>query len=410
MATDAAPASRNAALFVFVTVALDAMGIGIIVPVMPDLLQELSGLSIGEAAIWGGYLAFSYALMQFVFSPTIGNLSDRYGRRPILLISLATLSVDYIVMALAPTLWLLFVGRIIAGIAGATYSTATAFIADVTPKEQRAAAFGLVGAGFGVGFVFGPAIGGLAGEFGTRAPFIAASIVAFANFIYGWFVLPESLSPENRRPFDWRRANPLGGIRQIAKFPMVAWFILVSFLYSVSHYVYPSIWSFYTKEKFAWSNLEIGLSLAAVGIGFAIVQGWAIRYILRWLGEKMTAYVGFFMNFAGMVGIAMIVQGWMIYAIMPLIVLGDIVKPALTGLMSNRIPDDAQGELQGVIASAQAITVIISPVMLTQLFGAFTHPGGALPYFPGAPFVASAAIMALAVIPFVMGLRAGRTT
>jgi len=309
---------RRSALFVFVTVALDAMGIGIIIPVMPDLLQELSGLSVGEAAIWGGYLAFSYALMQFLCAPTIGNLSDRYGRRPILLVSLATLGIDYIVMAVTPSLWVLFIGRIVAGIAGATYSTATAYIADVTPREGRAAAFGLVGAGFGVGFVLGPALGGVMGEFGTRAPFWAAAAVSFANFAYGYFVLPESLDPANRRPFEWRRANPLGAFLNILRYPSVAWFVAVSFLYGLSHFVYPAVWSFYTKEKFGWSNLEIGLSLAAVGIGFAIVQGWLIRHILAWLGEKMTAYLGFALNIVSMAGIALATQGWMIYALMPL--------------------------------------------------------------------------------------------
>ncbi|MEM7211255.1 MAG: MFS transporter, partial [Pseudomonadota bacterium] len=227
--TEKRPAARkHAALFIFVTVVLDSMGIGLIMPVMPDLLQELSGLSVGEAAIWGGYLSFSYAAMQFLFSPAIGNLSDRFGRRPILLISLATLAVDYVVMALAPNLWILFIGRIIAGVAGATYATATAYLADVTPKENRAAAFGLVGAGFGVGFILGPALGGIMGEFGTRAPFYAAAAVAFANFSYGWFVLPESLGTESRRAFEWTRANPLGAVRQVSKFPMVAWLLVAA--------------------------------------------------------------------------------------------------------------------------------------------------------------------------------------
>ena len=400
----AAKGTRHSAAFVFVTVALDAMGIGIIIPVMPDLLQELSNASVGQAAIWGGYLSFSYAIMQFLCAPTLGNLSDRYGRRPVLLISLATLGVDYIVMALADSLWLLFLGRIVAGIAGATYSTATAYIADVTPRDKRAAAFGLVGAGFGVGFVFGPAIGGAMAELGTRAPFFAAAAVAFANFAYGWFILPESLTSEKRRPFTWVRANPLGAFRQVAKFPMVAWFVLVGFLYSLSHFVYPAVWAFYTKEKFGWSNLEIGLSLAAVGVGFAFVQGVLIRPLLKRLGETMTAYLGFGLNIVGMIGIAIAPFGWVIYALMPITALGDIVKPALTGLMSNRIPDDAQGELQGVISSAQSITVIVSPILMTQLFGAFT--GDAF-YFPGAPFVAAALIMALALIPFAIGLRRG---
>ncbi|MEM1160922.1 MAG: MFS transporter, partial [Pseudomonadota bacterium] len=263
--------TRNrSALFVFVTIALDAMGIGIIIPIMPDLMQELSGEDIGNAALWGGYLAFSYAIMQFLFGPTIGNLSDRYGRRPVLLISLFMLGVDYVVMALAPNLVILFIGRVLSGIAGATHSTATAYIADVTPKEKRAAAFGLVGAGFGVGFVFGPAIGGVIGEFGTRAPFVAAAALAFLNFAYGYFLIPESLPPEKRRNFELHRANPMGALYQMRRVPMVGWFVVAMFLYALSHYVYPAVWSYYTKEKFGWANWEIGVSLAAVGIGFAL--------------------------------------------------------------------------------------------------------------------------------------------
>lgn len=395
---------NRSALFVFGTVCLDAMGIGIIIPVMPDLLQELSGLSIGAAALWGGYLSFSYALMQFLCSPVLGAVSDRYGRRPVLLISLLMLGVDYLVMAMAPSLWVLFVGRILAGIAGATYSTANAYIADVTPREGRAAAFGLVGAGFGVGFVLGPVIGGIMGEFGTRAPFYAAAALAFANFAYGWFFLPESLTAENRRPFEWTRANPFGAARQIARLPMVAWFVGVTFLYSLSHFVYPAVWSFYTKEAFDWSPGQIGWSLACVGIGFAVVQMGLIRLFLRRFGEVWTAYLGFAFNVVGLTALAIVTQGWMIYALMPLIALGDIVKPALTGLMSNRVGDDAQGELQGVISSAQALTTVISPLLMTQIFGYFTAGDG--PYFPGAPFIAAAMVMTLAVLLFRRGLRA----
>lgn len=394
---------RRATTFVFVTVVLDAMGIGIIIPIMPDLLEELSGLSVGQAAIWGGYLTFSYALMQFLFSPTIGSLSDRFGRRPVLLISLFALGVDYVIMALAPTLWVLFVGRVLAGIAGATYSTANAVIADITPKEGRAAAFGLVGAGFGVGFILGPALGGLMGELGTRAPFLAAAAVAFANFAYGWFVMPESLSPEKRRSFDWRRANPFGAFAQVTKVPAVAWFVAVSFLFSLAHHVYPSMWSFYTKEKFAWEAWEIGLSLAVVGICMAVVQGWLIKYIVKWLGEVRTVILGTGAEIIALLGIAIATKGWMIYALMPAAALGNIVSPALTALMANRISDDAQGELQGVISSAQSITVVLSPIMMTQLFGAFTAPGA--PYLPGAPFYAAGVLMALCLVPFFIGLR-----
>ena len=397
-------ASKTSAVFVFVTVAIDAMGIGIIIPVMPDLLQELSNANIGDAARWGGYLAFGYALMQFLFSPIIGALSDRFGRRPVLMVSLATLGVDYLVMAIAPTLWILFIGRLIAGIAGATHATATAYIADVTPREGRAAAFGLVGAGFGVGFVLGPVIGGIMGEVGTRAPFYAASVLAFVNLAYGYFFLPESLSPENRRPIDLSRANPLGALRQIAKLPMVAWFVGVTFLYSLSHAVYPSVWSYFTKEAFDWSPSQIGWSLALVGIGFAVVQIGLIRVFLKRFGEVRTAYLGFMFNMVGLTAIAMVTQGWMLFALMPLIALGDIVKPALVGLMSNRVADDAQGELQGVIASAQSVTSVISPLLMTQVFAIYSKAPGL--YLPGAPFLLAAMVMVLAALIFRQGLAA----
>ncbi|MEM6624809.1 MAG: TCR/Tet family MFS transporter [Pseudomonadota bacterium] len=394
----------KSALFVFVTVVLDAMGIGIIVPVLPDLLQELTGLTVGQAAIWGGYLTFSYALAQFVCSPILGALSDRFGRRPVLLVSVAMLAVDYVVMALAPTLWILFVGRILAGIAGATYSTATAYIADVTPREKRAAAFGLVGAGFGIGFVLGPVLGGFIGEIGTRAPFYAAAALAFANFAYGLIVLPESLPTEKRRPFEMRRANPFGAFRQMSNLPMVTGLVAVAFLYAFSHYVYPSVWSYYTKENFDWSPSEIGQSLALVGVGFAVVQMAVIRIFLRLLGEVWTVYIGLVLNAVGLVGIAMATQGWMIYALIPLVALGDVVKPALNGLTSNRVPDDQQGELQGVLSSSQALTTVLSPLLMTQIFGAFAGPD-ADPYLPGAPFLASALIMVSAAFVFRMAAK-----
>ena len=235
------PAGGRAVAFVFVTVLINAMGIGIILPVMPDLIRELTDLPLGAAALWGGYLSFVYALMQFVFGPALGNLADRLGRRPVLLVSLFTMAVDYVIMGLAPSLWLLFAGRVLAGIAGATHSTANAFIADISAPDRRAQNFGLIGAAFGLGFIAGPLIGGLAGELGTRAPFFVAAALALVNFLWGALVLPETLEPENRRRFDWRRANPLGAARQIARMPMVAWFFVALFLYDLAHFAYPAV-------------------------------------------------------------------------------------------------------------------------------------------------------------------------
>jgi DHA1 family tetracycline resistance protein-like MFS transporter len=322
----------------------------------------------------------------------------------VLLVSLAMLGIDYLIMALAPNLWVLFVGRVLAGIAGATYSTATAYIADVTPRQDRSAAFGLVGAAFGVGFILGPAIGGVMGELGTRAPFYAAAALAFLNFAYGWVAVPESLAPANRRSFEWRRANPFGAVRQVARVPMIAWFVLAHFLFGLSHHVYPAVWSYYTKAAFAWSNAQIGVSLALVGVGFAVVQGGLIRVILRRLGEVRTAVAGFAVNVVAMLALAFATQGWMVYAMIPVTALGAIVTPALAGLMANRTPDNAQGELQGVLASSQAIVSVISPLFMTQLFGAFTTAGAPV-FFPGAPFLAAAVLMALVVLPFARGLR-----
>ncbi len=397
-------AQTHAPIFIFLTVFIDSMGIGIIVPVVPDLIQELTNLPLSKAALWGGYLSFVYALMQFLFSPTIGNLSDKYGRRPILLISMVALGLNYLIMGLASSLFLLFIGRIFSGIAGATFSTAYSFIADISPPEKKAQNFAIIGAAFGMGFVVGPVIGGVMGEIGTRAPFYAAAILSFLSCLYGFFVLPESLSKENRRSFDLKRANPIGAFKQIRKFPKVSWLFIAMFLFNLSHYVYPAVWNFYTKEMFKWTNTEIGLSLAFVGIGFAIVQGWLIRKILPIVGEVRTALIGFISSSIGLCGIAFSTQTWMVYSLIPLTALGAMITPAMTSLMSNQIPDDAQGELQGALSSISGMTLILSPVIMTQLFGYFS--GNHAPfYFPGAPFLAASVLMLFALIPFKIGNR-----
>lgn len=401
--TAAAP-GRNSMLFVLATVCIDSIGFGIIIPVLPDLVREVSNTDYSGAALWGGYLSFSYAVMQFCCGPMIGNLSDRFGRRSVLLLSLAVMAVDYLIMALAPSLIVLFVGRIIAGIAAATHSTANAFVADISAKQDRAKNFGLIGAAFGLGFILGPVIGGLVGEWGTRAPFYAAAALASLNFVYGYFVLPETLAPEKRRAFEWRRANLVGGAMQVSKVPMVAWFLVCVLLFEIGHFVYPAIWAYYTKEAHGWSSAEVGLSLALVGVGFVIVQGWLIGKILARFGEVRTALAGFALNVAGLVGLAFATEGWMIYALMPVTALGAIVSPALSALMSNRTPDNAQGELQGVRTSVAGFTMIVSPLFMTQLFSFFTGDDRPF-YFPGAPFLAAAILMAAAVLPLLIGLR-----
>jgi DHA1 family tetracycline resistance protein-like MFS transporter len=374
-------------------------------PVMPDLLEQLTGgESVGQAAAWGGWLTASYALMQFVFSPILGNLSDAYGRRPVMLASLFVLGIDYLIMATTPYLGLLFVARMMSGAAAATFSTANAFIADISPPEKRAQNFGVTGAAFGLGFVFGPALGGLLGEFGPRMPFYAAAALTFANLVFGWVALPESLKPENRRPFKLRRANSLGTALNMLRYPAVAWLLVASFIYNISHYVYPVIWSYYTKEQFGWTPNDIGISLAFVGIGFAIAQGGLIKPILGWLGAKGTAIAGFAIDIVALICLAFAWQGWMIYALIPLTSLSALIAPAMQGLMTNRIPDNQQGELQGAVTALSSLSFIITPLIMTQLFFHFTaNPEGT--YFPGAPFLAAAGFSLIALIPLWIGLR-----
>ncbi len=398
---------RHAATFVLITVLIDSIGIGIVLPVLPNLIQELTDLSLSEAAFWGGFLAASYAFMQFLLSPTIGNLSDRFGRRPVLLASLATLTVNYVIMALSPVLWLLFVGRVISGAAGATHATATSYMADISPPEKRAQNFALVSAAFGIGFVIGPVIGGLAGEVSPRTPFVVAAILCGLNLVYGALVLPETLPPEKRRPFSWARANPVGVLRQILALPMIGWFLLAYAPFQLSHHVYPAVWAFFSQEAFGWTTAEVGISLTVFGISMAIIQGGLIRVILARIGSEATAWLGFVVSAMTLAGLAFATTGLVAYMIVPFSALGVICTPALTSLMSTRIPDDSQGELQGVLTSITAITTIITPLLMTQLFGHFTGTAAPL-YFPGAPFLAASVAAVIAMVPFAIGLKAGR--
>ncbi len=394
---------RHALLFIFLTVLIDVTGLGIIIPVIPQLIGELTGQSVSEAAVIGGRLIFIYALMQFVFSPIIGGLSDRYGRRPILLMSLAGFSIDYLVMGFAPSVAWLFVGRALSGVFGATYSTAGAYIADASSKESRSQNFGLIGAAFGIGFIVGPLIGGLLGELGPRAPFFAAAGLAAANLIYGYIVLPETLTLENRRPFDWRRANPLGALFQMRLFPAVLGLLAAAFLFQVGHQAYPSIWSFYMIERFSWSSQQVGFSLAAVGVASALVQGGLTRVVIPKLGDVRTLYVGLFLGVIAYLGFALSSHGWMIYAIIPLAGLAGLSGPALQGLMSNRIPDNAQGELQGALSSLTSLSAILAPLALTSVFSRYSSPDASI-YLPGAPFLIGAMITTLGLIIAALSL------
>lgn len=400
-------ANGQATVFIAIALFIDSMGIGIIMPVMPDLVTELTGLSLSDAAKWGGYLTVSYALMQFFFAPVLGNLADAYGRRRIFLVSLLTLGIDYVVMAAAGSIWLLFIGRIVAGAAASTFSTAFAVLADISAKGSRAKNFGIVGAAFGAGFVLGPVLGGLAGEISARAPFYLAAALSFANMAYGWFVMPETLRREKRRRFKWRRANPFGALLQVRKLPRMGWIIFAFFLFELAHYVYPAIWSFFAKQAFKWGTWEIGLSLAGVGVGFAVVQGGLIRYIQPWAGDIGTALIGFGFSISGLIALGFITEGWMVFVFLPIMALGALVTPAIKALMADMVDDDVQGELQGILASASALVMIITPFVMTQLFAWFTGPNTPI-YFPAAPFVLAALIMLAALVPFFVGLKQSR--
>ena len=390
---------KRAFTFILITLMLDAMGIGLILPVMPDLIREVEGGTIGTAAVWGGILATTFAVMQFIFGPILGSLSDRYGRRPVLLVSLFVMTIDYLVMAVAGTIWLLFLTRVIGGITAATQSTASAFIADISKPEEKSANFGLIGAAFGLGFVLGPVIGGLLGEYGTRAPFYAAAFLGGVNLIFGYFVLPETVTDRIRRPFSLRRANPFGAFRALSRLDGVRRLIFLVFLYEFAFIVYPATWAFFTKEAFGWSPGMVGGSLALFGIGIALVQGTLIRPALKRFGERGTIIYGIAFNFAAFVVLSSITSGWMALAFTPLTALGAVVTPALQGLMSQRAGDDQQGELQGVIASAKSIAMIFSPIVMTQMFYAFTNDTGV--YFPGAAFALSATIMIMCMVVFL---------
>jgi len=390
--------------FILITMMLDAIGIGLILPVLPSLIQDVDGGTLADAAIWGGILSFAYAVMQFLCGPTIGALSDRFGRRPILLVSLAAMVGYYVVMALAASIWLLLAGRVVGGVTAATQATAGAFIADISTREQRAARFGLIGAAFGIGFVLGPLIGGLLAQYGTRAPFWAAAGLTAANLAFGALVLPETVTDKTRRAFAWGRANPFGAFRQLGKLPGVRRLVVVFFLYQVAFNVYPAIWAFYTEARFGWSPGMIGASLASFGIAMALVQGVAIRLVLQWLGDRGTVIYGLCFNFFAFMALALVTDGTTALILTPITALGAVVTPALQGIMSRAVADNAQGELQGVLSSASALAMIVSPVVMTQVFALFTSPAAPV-FLPGAPFLVSMVLMVACGAVYLFGRR-----
>jgi DHA1 family tetracycline resistance protein-like MFS transporter len=390
--------------FIVVVVLIDAISFGIILPVMPSLIMNLSGVGLFEAARIGGYLMFSYAVMQFFAAPILGNLGDRFGRRPILLFSLTALGLDYLLMGFSSSLLWLFLARMVAGVASSTFSIAYAYVTDITPEEKRAQRFGMVGAAFGGGFVFGPVIGGLLAEFGERVPFFAAAGLALLNVCYGYFVLGESLAEENRRPFQLVRANPVGAVMQLRKYPVVIGLAFAYFLYMIGHLSLPSTWTYYTIEKFAWSERQIGISLGFAGIFMILVQAFLIRWAIPALGAYRAGILGMVAIVIGFSGYAFAAEGWQLYPWLALASISGFVTPAFQSIMTSQIPANAQGELQGALSSLNSLTAIIGPLIMTQLFAVFTGPDAPF-YFPGISFFSAAILSAICLSIFIPVVR-----
>jgi DHA1 family tetracycline resistance protein-like MFS transporter len=391
---------KFAVTFVFITVFIDMVGFGLIIPVLPRLIEEVSGSGLAEASIWGGWLFFAYGGMQFLFGPAIGNLSDAHGRRPVLLLSVFGLAVDYLLTAFAPGMLWLFIGRVFAGICGASYTTANAFLADITKPEDRARVFGMMGAAFGLGFVIGPAIGGLLGEFGARVPFFAAAGLSLLNFIFGWFVLPETLAQKTRRPFSLARSNPIGALKVFANYRGVVPLSAVMFFFFLATAVYPAIWAFWGIAAFGWSEATVGLTLAAFGLVTAIVQGGLTGPAVKWLGERNTVVVGLLAGTIALIGYG-VAPGLLVVLVLIVIHAPEgFVHPALTALMSREAPEDAQGELQGGIASLQSVGLIIGTVLFTQVFGWFMQLNP-IAVSPSIAYFLGGGMMALTLLYFI---------
>ncbi len=397
--------SRLALTFIFITMFVDTVGLGMIIPVTPQLIAQLTGhhdygpQAMSDAARWGGWLFFVFAAMQFLCAPIIGNLSDRFGRRPVLIASLLAIGFDYLLTGLAPTILWLFIARFLSGIAGASYSTVNAYIADVSPPEKRAANFGLTGAAFSVGFIVGPALGGLLGQYGPRMPFFAAAALAVANALFGLLVLKESLPKENRRKFEWWRANPVGALHALSRFPLILPLCIVIILMRLAHDANPAVFTFYTMAKFGWTEQTVGYSLMAVGAMMMVVYSWLIRVVIPRIGETNAVYFGLMFGAAGFAGYAFATQGWMMFAFMVPFSLMAFAQPALSAIMSRVVGPTEQGELQGALACIGSLTSIVSPPLLTGLFSYFTGKSAPV-HFPGAAFLAASLCLVLAAFVF----------
>lgn len=402
--------SNKAAIkFIFITLLIDVTGLGLIIPVIPELIKSLTGGNTSDASEWGGWLTFAYAIMQFLFAPVMGNLSDQYGRRPVLLLSLLGFGIDYILVAFAPTILWLFAGRLIAGVTGASFTTASAYIADISTDKNRAQNFGMIGAAFGLGFIIGPVIGGLLGSLGPRVPFLFAAGLTLLNTLYGYFVLPESLPKENRRKFSWKRANPMGSLLHLKKYPDIGNLVLsLIFIYIAAHAV-QSNWSFFAIEKFKWSERLIGISLGGFGLMIALVQTVLMRKVNPILGNKRSVYIGLSFYTVGMLLFGLASATWMMFAFMVPYCLGGIAGPALQAIISGHVPPNEQGELQGALTSLMSLTSIIGPILMTHLFAYFTKPDAPI-YLPGSPFFMGSLLMLASTLLAYFALRKEKET
>jgi len=383
--------------FIFITLLIDTMGFGLIIPVLPELIAELKNISINQASAYGGLLLSTYAVTQFLFAPVIGNLSDKYGRRPVILSSLLGFGIDYIILALAPTFGWLFIGRVIAGITGASFTTGAAYIADVSTPQTRAKNFGMIGAAFGIGFIIGPALGGLLAKWGIRAPFYAAASLCLLNALYGFFVLPESLSKENRRAFNWKKANPFGSLQFLRRTPAIAGLALCYFLIFLAAQSIQGNWSFFTMYRFNWTPGLVGASLAVVGVLIGGVQVGLTRVLNPKIGDEKSIYLGLILYTIGLVLFAFASATWMMFVFLIPYCLGGVAGPSLQSTLAGHVAANQQGQLQGALTSLMSLTTIIGPLLMNNLFTFFTSPKAPF-HFPGVSFLLCAIFMLLSLI------------
>jgi len=389
--------------FVFAVVLLDMLGFGIVIPVFPGLIMHLARVPITTAAEYAGWLGAGYAVMQFVFAPLIGNLSDRFGRRPVLLASVLALGIDYLLQAFAPNMGWLIAGRFIAGITGASYAAAYAYIADVTPPEKRAASFGLMGMAFGIGFVVGPAVGGLLGTLGPRVPFYAAAALSLANFAFGFFALRESLDADHRRPFDWRRANALASLRALkGQSRKVLWFVAALGTWQLANVVYPAIWTYFAIAAYGFSTKAVGIALAVVGLTAALFQGFGMRLLLPRLGERRAVIAGVVSLALSAIGYCLATNAWQVYLAIAVGAVQGAVQPSISAMNSRTVDARSQGELQGAVQSIGSIAQIIGPPLYATALARFSGPGAIID-LPGMPLLLAAAIGVVALVLFLRG-------